>query len=71
MESIRRGRLKIFRSLGVLLNHYPELVQSLAMVKKASALANRDLGALKPEIADAIIMACVQCERVCVILQPV
>jgi len=54
-----------------LLNHYPELVQSLAMVKKASALANRDLGALKPEIADAIIMACVQCERVCVILQPV
>jgi len=57
-----------FPITGVLLNHYPALVQSLAMTKKAAALANRDLGALKPEIADAIIMACVQCERVCVIL---
>jgi len=49
-----------FPITGVLLNHYPVFVQSLAMVKKASALANRDLGALKPEIADAIIVACDQ-----------
>ena len=49
-----------FPITGVLLNHYPELVQSLAMTKKAAALADRDLGALKPEIAEAIIAACDQ-----------
>ena len=40
-----------FPITGVLLNHYQELVQSLAMTKKAVALANLDLDALKPEIA--------------------
>jgi aspartate ammonia-lyase len=49
-----------FPITGILLNHYPELVQSLAMAKKAAALADRDLGALKPEIAEAIIVACDQ-----------
>jgi len=34
------------------------MVQSLAMVKKAAAMANRELGALRPEIAAAIISAC-------------
>ena len=43
-----------------MLNHYPELVQSLAMVKKAGALANLELGALSPKIADAIMAACDQ-----------
>ncbi len=47
-----------FPITGILLNHYPELVQSLAMAKKAAALANRDLGVLKPELADAIVAAC-------------
>ena len=47
-----------FPITGILLRHYPELVQSLAMVKKASALANREFGVLKPEIANAIISAC-------------
>ncbi|MFN0192866.1 MAG: aspartate ammonia-lyase [Aestuariivirga sp.] len=47
-----------FPITGIALRHYPELVQSLAMVKKAAALANRDLGALEPRIADAIIAAC-------------
>ncbi|MBI2718487.1 MAG: aspartate ammonia-lyase [Rhizobiales bacterium] len=47
-----------FPITGILLRHYPELVQSLAMAKKAAAMANRDLGALKPEIAQAIISAC-------------
>ncbi len=47
-----------FPITGILLRHYPELVQSLAMTKKAAAMANRDLGALKPEIAEAIISAC-------------
>jgi len=47
-----------FPITGILLRHYPEFVQSLAMTKKAAAMANRDLGALKPEIAQAIISAC-------------
>jgi len=47
-----------FPITGILLRHYPELVQSLAMVKKASAMANRDMGVLKPDIASAIISAC-------------
>ena len=47
-----------FPITGILLRHYPELVQSLAMVKKASALANREFGVLKPDIANAIISAC-------------
>jgi aspartate ammonia-lyase len=47
-----------FPITGILLRHYPELVQSLVMTKKAAAMANRDLGALKPEIAEAIISAC-------------
>jgi aspartate ammonia-lyase len=47
-----------FPITGILLRDYPEFVQSLAMVKKAAAMANRDLGALQPVIADAIIAAC-------------
>ncbi len=47
-----------FPITGILLRHYPELVQSLAMVKKASAMANREFGVLKPETASAIISAC-------------
>jgi aspartate ammonia-lyase len=47
-----------FPITGILLRHYPELVQSLAMAKKAAAMANRDLGALKPDVAAAIISAC-------------
>jgi aspartate ammonia-lyase len=47
-----------FPITGILLRDYPELVQSLAMVKKASAIANRELGTLKPEIAAAIVSAC-------------
>ena len=39
-----------FPITGVLLNHYPELVQSLAMVKKAGALAILELGALSPKL---------------------
>ena len=47
-----------FPITGIRLSHFPELVESLAMVKKAAAMANRDLGQLKPEIAAAIISAC-------------
>src|SRR5437667_2905494 len=47
-----------FPITGIALSHYPELVQSLAMTKRAAAMANRELGTLKPEIAQAIISAC-------------
>ena len=47
-----------FPITGIKLSHFPELIESLAMVKKAAALANRDFGILKPEIAAAIVSAC-------------
>ncbi|MFN4140693.1 aspartate ammonia-lyase [Aestuariivirga sp.] len=47
-----------FPITGITLSHFPELIESLAMVKKAAALANRDFGSLKPEIASAIVSAC-------------
>lgn len=48
---------KNFPITGTLLSHYPELVQSLAMTKKAAALANMELGALDPRIGGAIVRA--------------
>ncbi len=42
----------------VTLNQYTSLVQALAMVKKACTLANKKLGHIEPEYADAIIQAC-------------
>ncbi|HEX5053210.1 MAG TPA: aspartate ammonia-lyase [Planctomycetota bacterium] len=39
---------------GVRLNAYPNLIKALAMIKKACALANRDCGAIRPELAAAI-----------------
>ena len=42
----------------VSLNKYPTLVVALAMVKKACALANLDLGHLSPDYAEAIVSAC-------------
>lgn len=38
----------------------PAFVLGMVQVKKASALANRELGTLDPEIADAIVWACDQ-----------
>ncbi|MFW9844788.1 MAG: lyase family protein, partial [Candidatus Thorarchaeota archaeon] len=40
------------------LSKYSTLIKSIAMVKKACALANRDLGHLKSEFSSAIIQAC-------------
>lgn len=36
---------------------HKELIKGLAAVKKAAAMANRDVGVLRPEIAEAIIQA--------------
>ncbi|MDE2385747.1 MAG: aspartate ammonia-lyase, partial [Alphaproteobacteria bacterium] len=47
-----------FPITGTYLRHYPELIQTLGMVKKAAALANMELGALEPRIGQAIVRAC-------------
>jgi aspartate ammonia-lyase len=47
-----------FPITGITLSLFPELIESLAMVKKAAALANRDFGKLAPETAAAIVSAC-------------
>ncbi|MGC0367667.1 aspartate ammonia-lyase [Rhodococcus sp. 27YEA15] len=39
---------------------YPDLVVALACVKQAAALANRDLGLLDADKADAIVAACIE-----------
>lgn len=50
--------LENFNISGVTLNFYPLLIEALAMVKKAAALANCDLGLLPQDITDAIVKAC-------------
>jgi aspartate ammonia-lyase len=36
----------------------PEMVRAMVMVKKAAALANREMGTIRSSKADAIITAC-------------
>jgi aspartate ammonia-lyase len=43
---------------GLPLSHFSHFVRSLAYVKKAAASANKELGVLKPDRADAIMAAC-------------
>lgn len=50
--------LENFNISGVTLNFYPILIEALAMVKKAAALANNELGLLSKQITDAIVQAC-------------
>ncbi|WP_346836875.1 aspartate ammonia-lyase [Microbulbifer sp. SAOS-129_SWC] len=50
--------LENFQITGITLNHFPNLVKALAMVKKAAARANTELGYLDGEIAHAIGGAC-------------
>jgi aspartate ammonia-lyase len=47
-----------FAISGVELSEFPTLIAAIAAVKEAAAEANRDLGLLDPEIADAIVAAC-------------
>ena len=42
----------------VTLNLFPEFIKGLADTKQGAAMANRDLGLLDPQIAEAIIKAC-------------
>lgn len=50
--------LENFRITGIPISHYPDLVRSLALIKKAAALANRELGLLEKRVAEAIVSAC-------------
>lgn len=47
-----------FDITGVPISHFPELIKALAMVKKAAALANRELGQLDRKKTHAILAAC-------------
>jgi aspartate ammonia-lyase len=49
--------LENFPITGIALREFPSLVEALAAVKEAAALANAELGLLSPEIADAIVRA--------------
>ena len=46
--------LENFQISGVAINHYPEFIEALALVKIATARANCDVGALSAEKRDAI-----------------
>ncbi len=50
--------LENFSITDIPISHYPYLIHSLACIKKSAALANRDLGLLPHELADAITRAC-------------
>ena len=43
---------------GIPISHYPVLIHSLALIKKAAALANQRLGFLPDDLASAITAAC-------------
>ena len=47
-----------FDITGVPISHFPPLIRALAMVKKAAALANKELGHLSTKKANAIVSAC-------------
>jgi aspartate ammonia-lyase len=50
--------LENFPITGVAIREFPSLVEALATVKAAAALANRDLGLLDPALTDAIVKSC-------------
>src|SRR5215510_6319556 len=47
-----------FNITGIPISAEPYFIQAFGYVKKAAAMANRDLGVLDPKIANAIIDAC-------------
>jgi aspartate ammonia-lyase len=49
--------LENFPITGVPLREFPELIEALAAVKEAAAMANRELGLLEPDVADLIARA--------------
>jgi aspartate ammonia-lyase len=49
--------LENFPITGIALREFPSLVEALAAVKEAAALANAELGLLSPDVADVIVKA--------------
>src|SRR5215218_6848806 len=49
--------LENFPITGIALREFPSLIEALAAVKEAAALANAELGLLSPEVADVIVKA--------------
>ncbi|MGQ0814136.1 MAG: aspartate ammonia-lyase [Gemmatimonadota bacterium] len=47
-----------FPITGIRISQYPHLINALAAVKEAAALANQELGLLEADISDAIVRAC-------------
>ncbi len=47
-----------FHISGVRLDHYPELIDALAVIKRACAVVNRDLGQLDERRCQVIVQAC-------------
>jgi aspartate ammonia-lyase len=58
VETVRA--LENFHITGVPIRQYPELIQALAMVKLATARANRDVGELPEDVFHAIEAACLE-----------
>jgi aspartate ammonia-lyase len=50
--------MRNFDITGVPISHFPQFIRALAMVKKAAALANNELGYLSVEKKEAIVQAC-------------
>lgn len=50
--------LENFQMTGRRLRDYPFFVKAFAQIKKAAALANKEVGVLEPKIADALAKAC-------------
>jgi aspartate ammonia-lyase len=51
-----------FNISGVPISHFPEIARAIALVKRAAARANRDLGLLSEPVAGAIERACTEIE---------
>jgi aspartate ammonia-lyase len=49
--------LENFPISGIVLREFPSLIEALAAVKEAAALANADLGLLSPDLCDVIVRA--------------
>ncbi|MCI0511707.1 aspartate ammonia-lyase, partial [candidate division KSB1 bacterium] len=47
-----------FNITGVPISHYPELIEALALVKMAAAMANQETSVIPDKVATAIIQAC-------------
>lgn len=47
-----------FPITGLPISRFPNFIKAFAQIKKAAALANKDLNTIKPDIADAICRAC-------------